>query len=39
MDETVLNEAQGHGLSVKEVVGTRSVVGNVEGFIYEITLL
>ncbi|KNA19105.1 hypothetical protein SOVF_064660 [Spinacia oleracea] len=38
MDQMVLNEAQGHGLSTKEVCGTRSVVGNLEGVIYEITL-
>lgn len=38
MDQMVLNEALGHGLSMKEVAGTRSVVGNLEGVIYEITL-
>lgn len=34
----VLNEALVHGLSMKEVDGTRSMVGNLEGVIYEITL-
>uniref|UniRef100_A0A803L3X3 Uncharacterized protein n=1 Tax=Chenopodium quinoa TaxID=63459 RepID=A0A803L3X3_CHEQI len=38
MDQMVLDEAQGHGLSTKEVAGTRSIVGNLEGVIYEITL-
>ncbi|XP_021772211.1 protein N-lysine methyltransferase METTL21A-like [Chenopodium quinoa] len=38
MDQMVLDEARGHGLSTKEVAGTRSIVGNLEGVIYEITL-
>ncbi|KAL2941908.1 Protein N-lysine methyltransferase METTL21A [Bienertia sinuspersici] len=38
MDQLVLKEAQGHGLSAKEVAGTRSVVSHLEGVIYEITL-
>ncbi|XP_010673784.1 uncharacterized protein LOC104890111 [Beta vulgaris subsp. vulgaris] len=38
MDQMVLNEALVHGLSMKEVDGTRSMVGNLEGVIYEITL-
>ncbi|CAO2837410.1 unnamed protein product [Amaranthus hypochondriacus] len=38
MDEMVINEALGHGLLTKEVPGTRSVVGNLEGVIYEISL-
>ncbi|KAJ8450595.1 hypothetical protein Cgig2_020232 [Carnegiea gigantea] len=38
MDAMVLSEAHRHGLSTKEVAGTRSVVGNLEGVIYEIAL-
>jgi len=38
MDAMVLSEAHRHGLSTQEVAGTRSVVGNLEGVIYEIAL-
>ncbi|KAK9119472.1 hypothetical protein Scep_017565 [Stephania cephalantha] len=39
MDVMVLNEAVKHGLQVREVEGTRSVVSNLEGVIFEIKLL
>ncbi|KAF5201755.1 hypothetical protein FRX31_008667 [Thalictrum thalictroides] len=38
MDVLVIDEAVKHGMQVNEVQGTRSVVGNHEGVIYEITL-
>lgn len=38
MDVMVLNEAVQHGLDVKEVSGTRSIISNLEGVIFEITL-
>ncbi|KAK6936928.1 Lysine methyltransferase, partial [Dillenia turbinata] len=38
MDTMVLKEAVMHGLQVREVVGTRSTVGNLEGVIFEMTL-
>ncbi|XP_057956152.1 uncharacterized protein LOC131149587 [Malania oleifera] len=38
MDVKVLDEAVRHGMRVNEVPGTRSVVGNLEGVIFEITL-
>ncbi|KAH9741779.1 putative methyltransferase family protein [Citrus sinensis] len=38
MDSMVLNEATRHGLLINEIVGTRSVVGNLEGVIFEVTL-
>ncbi|GFZ18095.1 putative methyltransferase family protein [Actinidia rufa] len=38
MDAMVLSEAIKHGLRIFEVVGSRSVVGNLEGVIFEITL-
>ncbi|KAF8396276.1 hypothetical protein HHK36_017891 [Tetracentron sinense] len=38
MDTMVINEAIQHGMQVSEVPGTRSVVGNLEGVIFEITL-
>ncbi|KAJ4970862.1 hypothetical protein NE237_003961 [Protea cynaroides] len=38
MDSMVTNEAIRHGMRVVEVPGTRSVVGNHEGVIFEITL-
>ncbi|KAL9233557.1 hypothetical protein vseg_008537 [Gypsophila vaccaria] len=38
MDEMICDEANQHGLSMKEVAGTRSVVGNLEGVVYEIAL-
>ncbi|XP_010271830.1 PREDICTED: protein N-lysine methyltransferase METTL21A [Nelumbo nucifera] len=39
MDTMVINEAVCHGMQISEVNGTRSVVGNLEGVIFEITLL
>lgn len=38
MDAMVACEALGHGLVVNEVVGTRRVVKNHEGVIFEIRL-
>ncbi|KAH7667289.1 Lysine methyltransferase protein [Dioscorea alata] len=38
MDVMVINEAVRHGLDVKEVIGTRSIISNLEGVIFEITL-
>ncbi|CAI9285082.1 unnamed protein product [Lactuca saligna] len=38
MDAMVPKEAGNHGLKIHEVDGTRSVIGNHEGVIYEITL-
>ncbi|XP_039015313.1 protein N-lysine methyltransferase METTL21A-like isoform X1 [Hibiscus syriacus] len=38
MDLMVIAEATRHGMLINEVAGTRSVVGNLEGVIYEITL-
>ncbi|KAK9735904.1 hypothetical protein RND81_04G236800 [Saponaria officinalis] len=38
MDEMICDEANRHGLSMKEVTGTRSVVQNLEGVVYEIVL-
>ncbi|XP_059665423.1 uncharacterized protein LOC132311523 [Cornus florida] len=38
MDAMVVSEALGHGLQIKEVAGSRSVVGNLDGVIYEIIL-
>lgn len=38
MDSMVVAEAIRHGLSIHEVRGTRSVVGNLEGVIYDIIL-
>ncbi|CAH1427250.1 unnamed protein product [Lactuca virosa] len=38
MDAMVPKEAVNHGLKIHEVDGTRSVIGNHEGVIYEITL-
>lgn len=37
MDSMVINEATRHGLLINEIVGTRSVVGNLEGVIFEVT--
>lgn len=34
----VTNEAIKHGLQIHEVDGTRSVISNLEGVIYDITL-
>nr|GMD69724.1 protein N-lysine methyltransferase METTL21A [Ipomoea batatas] len=38
MDAMVINEATRHGLQISEVAGTRSVVKNLEGLIYEIKI-
>ncbi|CAM8961680.1 unnamed protein product [Rhodiola kirilowii] len=38
MDALVLNEAAVHNMSVHEIPETRSIVGKLEGVIYEITL-
>lgn len=38
MDLMVIAEATRHGMLINEVIGTRSVVGNLEGVIFEITL-
>ncbi|KAK3032370.1 hypothetical protein RJ639_037088 [Escallonia herrerae] len=38
MDEMVTGEAVQHGLQINEIAGTRSVIGNHEGVIYEIIL-
>ena len=38
MDLMVITEAIPHGMLIKEVAGTRSVVGNLEGVIFEIKL-
>ncbi|XP_022985666.1 protein N-lysine methyltransferase METTL21A [Cucurbita maxima] len=38
MDALILDEASRHRMQMTEVAGTRSVVGNLQGVIYEITL-
>ncbi|XP_020691900.1 protein N-lysine methyltransferase METTL21A isoform X2 [Dendrobium catenatum] len=38
MDEMVINEAVKLGMEVNEVAGTRSIISNLEGVIYEIIL-
>ncbi|PON75702.1 Lysine methyltransferase [Parasponia andersonii] len=38
MDSMVLNEAKQQGLQINVVVGTRQIVGNLEGVIFEVTL-
>uniref|UniRef100_A0A7N0TI27 Uncharacterized protein n=1 Tax=Kalanchoe fedtschenkoi TaxID=63787 RepID=A0A7N0TI27_KALFE len=38
MDALVLSEAAAHQMSVHEIPETRSITGNLEGVIYEITL-
>ncbi|XP_048325211.2 uncharacterized protein LOC107410619 isoform X2 [Ziziphus jujuba] len=38
MDSMVINEATRHGLEINEIAGTRSVVGNLGGTIFEVTL-
>ncbi|KAL5764499.1 hypothetical protein ACOSP7_016853 [Xanthoceras sorbifolium] len=38
MDSMVINEATRHGMMINEIAGTRSVVGNLEGVIFEVTL-
>lgn len=37
MDDMVIKEASRHGLSITEVAGTRAVIRNLGGVIYEIT--
>ncbi|OWM69125.1 hypothetical protein CDL15_Pgr025312 [Punica granatum] len=39
MDSLVVSEAIRHGMQINEIPGTRSVVGNLEGVIFEVTLL
>ncbi|XP_024030456.1 protein N-lysine methyltransferase METTL21A [Morus notabilis] len=38
MDSMVVNDAKLHGLQINDVVGTRRIVGNLEGVIFEVTL-
>lgn len=38
IDTMVVSEAIRHGLQIIEVVGSRAVVGNLQGVIFEITL-
>ncbi|CAL1403589.1 unnamed protein product [Linum trigynum] len=38
MDSLVIKQAEQHGMKVKEVTGTRSIVGNHEGVIFDISL-
>ncbi|BBH02317.1 Putative methyltransferase family protein [Prunus dulcis] len=38
MDSLVISEAVRCGMQINELVGTRSVVGNLEGVIFEVTL-
>ncbi|KAM7273653.1 hypothetical protein ACFE04_028317 [Oxalis oulophora] len=38
MDSLVISEAIRHGMLINEVAGTRSVIGNLEGVVYEIIL-
>ncbi|XLR60159.1 hypothetical protein S83_010831 [Arachis hypogaea] len=38
MDSMIIIEASKHQMQMKEVPGTRRIVGNLEGVIYEITL-
>ncbi|XP_054797023.1 uncharacterized protein LOC129302279 isoform X2 [Prosopis cineraria] len=38
IDMMIVNEALKHGLQMKELPGTRHIVGNLEGVIFEITL-
>ncbi|MED6175675.1 hypothetical protein PIB30_080633 [Stylosanthes scabra] len=38
MDSMIVIEASKHQMQMKEVAGTRRIVGNLEGVIYEITL-
>lgn len=37
MDAMVINEAIRHGLQINEVSGTRRIIKNLEGVIFEIT--
>lgn len=38
MDLMVISEATRHGMLINEVAGTRSMIGNLEGVIFEISL-
>ncbi|XP_065880064.1 uncharacterized protein [Euphorbia lathyris] len=38
MDSLIMKEAAEHGMKMVEVIGSRAVVGNLEGVIYEIIL-
>ncbi|XP_050236772.1 uncharacterized protein LOC126686669 [Mercurialis annua] len=38
MDLLVIEEAARHGMKINEVTGTRTVVGNLEGVIFEVSL-
>ncbi|KAF1893946.1 hypothetical protein Lal_00003861 [Lupinus albus] len=38
MDSMIITEASKHQIHLKEVVGTRTIVGNLEGVIFETTL-
>ncbi|KAK4758174.1 hypothetical protein SAY87_019475 [Trapa incisa] len=38
MDSLVINEAIRHGMQIHEIPETRSIVGNLEGAIFEVTL-
>lgn len=38
MDSLVISEATRYGMHISEVSGTRSVVGNLDGVIFEVTL-
>ncbi|XP_059429596.1 uncharacterized protein LOC132163354 [Corylus avellana] len=38
MDSLVISEATRHGMQITEVAGTRCVVGNLDGVIFEVTL-
>lgn len=38
MDALVISEAYRHGLEITEIVGSRTIVGNLEGVIFDITL-
>lgn len=38
MDVMVVSEAVKHGLVVAEIAGSRTVIGNLGGVIYDITL-
>ncbi|XP_047328924.1 protein N-lysine methyltransferase METTL21A [Impatiens glandulifera] len=37
MDSLVISEAIGHGLQIDEIAGSQTIVGNLQGRIYEIT--
>lgn len=38
MDSMIISEASKRGMQMKEVPGTRRIVGNLEGVIFEITI-